>query len=78
MENLRGKSLSWLVLVSRAFTDIEQGDGTQLPDSSLDSIRINIASETARIPSDPNAPIAYSNTTITHSEVTAGKMGGAN
>ncbi|KAJ4404417.1 hypothetical protein N0V91_005938 [Didymella pomorum] len=54
------------------------GVGTQLPDSSLYSIRINIASETARIPSDPNAPIAYSNTTIAHSEVTAGKMGGAN
>ncbi|KAF1925295.1 tyrosinase [Didymella exigua CBS 183.55] len=54
------------------------GDGTQLPDSSLDSIRIDIASETAHIPSDPNAPIAYSNATTAHSEVTAGKMGGAN
>ncbi|KAF3046339.1 hypothetical protein E8E12_002768 [Didymella heteroderae] len=53
------------------------GDGTQLPDSSLNSIRIDIASETARIPSDTNAPIVFSNTTTTHSEVTAGKMGGA-
>jgi hypothetical protein len=78
VENLRGKWLCRLILVLRSFADPEQGVGTQLPDSSLYSIRINIASETARIPSDPNAPIAYSNTTIAHSEVTAGKMGGAN
>lgn len=64
-------------VVAKLFTKLEQGDGTQLPDLSLNSIRIIIASETARIPSDPKAPIAYSNMTVAHSEVTAGKMGGA-
>ncbi|KAF2622028.1 tyrosinase [Macroventuria anomochaeta] len=56
---------------------VYSGDGTQLSDSSLDAIRIDIASEIARIPSDPSAPIEYSNDAIAHSEVTAGKMGGA-
>ncbi|KAJ8111800.1 hypothetical protein OPT61_g5688 [Boeremia exigua] len=62
------EKLSWKVYSS---------DGTQLPDSSLNSIKIDIASESARAPSDPSAPIEYGNDTALHSEVTAGKMGGA-
>ncbi|KAJ4986034.1 hypothetical protein SVAN01_08512 [Stagonosporopsis vannaccii] len=52
-------------------------NGAQLPDSSLDAISINIASEIAHVPNDPDTPIEYSNEAIAHSEVTAGKMGGA-
>lgn len=55
-----------------------QGDGVQLPDSSLNAISIEVYSQTARVPCDPKAPIRYKNTTVTHMEVTAGKLGGAN
>ncbi|KAF1359583.1 tyrosinase [Lizonia empirigonia] len=56
---------------------VYSGNGTQLPDSSLKAISIGVASEIARIPSDPNAPIEWSNDAVAHSEVTAGKLGGA-
>jgi hypothetical protein len=55
---------------------VNQGDGVQLPDSSLNAIRIEVYSQTARVPRDSNAPIRYKNNTVTHTEVTAGKLGG--
>ncbi|KAH6638401.1 hypothetical protein C7974DRAFT_411824 [Boeremia exigua] len=64
-------------LKERLSWKIYSSDGTQLPDSSMEAIRVQIASESARFPSDPNVPIEYSNDTVAYPEVTAGKMGGA-
>ncbi|KAJ4338353.1 hypothetical protein N0V95_008089 [Ascochyta clinopodiicola] len=56
---------------------VHSGDGIQLPVSSLHFIRVDVASEAARVPSDPSSPIEFGSNAVAHSEVTAGKMGGA-
>ncbi|OSS49874.1 hypothetical protein B5807_05870 [Epicoccum nigrum] len=53
------------------------GDGVQLPDTSLNAIKIEVSSQTARVPRDSNTPIEYENNTVTHTEVTTEKLGGA-
>jgi tyrosinase len=63
--------------VDKHLLTVNQGDGVQLPDTSLNAIRIEVYSQTARVPCDSNAPIRYKNNTVTHTEVTAGKLGGA-
>ena len=81
------KKLSWKLYSVRFASDVyivdgqllmmNQGDGVQLPDTSLNAFRIEVQSQTACIPSDSNAPIEYHNNALTHEEVTAGKPGGA-
>jgi tyrosinase len=56
---------------------MDQGDGVQLPDTSLNAIKIEVSSQTARVPRDSNTPIEYENNTVTHTEVTTEKLGGA-
>ncbi|KAF3001808.1 hypothetical protein E8E13_002868 [Curvularia kusanoi] len=55
---------------------VYSGDGVQLPNTFMDAFRIEVTSQTARVPSDPDEAIEYRNGTVSHIEVTAGKKGG--